>query len=404
MGSRQGLRRFKLVCPSTAYHDCFSHRANYPRIVLDQRTEDENHKLRRAFLKEREIKKYKKIGVLRTDFHGIKNLPDSEFTAISDLVSAARTASALAKSEDINVDAFFEQLSGRLMKDADLVPINDLIAILHEFQKNNYLDLGLVNKIKNEIVYDISRVDLPELGIAIHTILGEWNIVSPKLIKAVLRRVKEFETVDPISLGLILRSLKNCPNELLKIMTLINKWENSLNKEVPYSEISSTLKILQYLSERRNIKVGSLEKALRLLFSSNVSDVESASEALSIAKWKSDIVTPEELNKLIKSIEAYASSVLETAAADDAESVEALESRNRAVNIASRIIYNSKLLGQKELMSMYLPAITAESVRGLTPKNLISLVDICGDVVIDELRRKKISLSRNDQEQIKQFL
>jgi hypothetical protein len=93
-------------------------------------------------------------------------------------VHAAQKASPLAKVIDICVDAFFEQLSARLKKDADLVPINDLVAILQEFQKTNYLDLGLVNKIKNDFVYDIDRVEFPELAVAIH-IFSAWNIVRP---------------------------------------------------------------------------------------------------------------------------------------------------------------------------------------------------------------------------------
>jgi len=146
-------------------------------------------------------------------------------------VHAAQKASPLAKVIDICVDAFFEQLSARLKKDADLVPINDLVAILQEFHKNNYLDLGLVNKIKNDFVYDIDRVEFHELAVAMH-IFSAWNIVRPKLIKAGLKRAVEIEA-EGAAICTILKSLKKCRNIILwkstsRIGILIDRFSASV--------------------------------------------------------------------------------------------------------------------------------------------------------------------------------
>ena len=403
--SRQGLRRFKLLNPSTAFHDCFSYaEKRYPRVTLDQRREDspKARAIRQTFLKERDIKIFGKIGVFRTEFHGISQLPDCECIGVSDLLSAAQTATA----QD---EAFFEQLSARLMRDADLVPINELIALLQEFQRCDYLDIGLVNKIKNEIVYDIDRVDFPELGVGLHAILGQWNIVSPKLIRAVLRRALEIQSSnDALAISLILKSLKNCPNRLLKelegsINALVKKWMNS---DLTFSDLSSTLKALQYLSQNRNVAIAeTIGPAVNSMLSKPVSDVESGSEALCAVLWLSDRVPADARQGLIASVKNYAESVTETATSRE---VANLESRNRAANIAASIIVSAKRLGSDDLYIAFHNAITTESVRGIKPKRLVELVSVVEgsqlEIVRAELRRKYASISEKCRMDIAQFL
>jgi hypothetical protein len=400
--TRQGLRRLKALNPATAFHDCYSYsERRYPRILLDQRTEDDRRGQRREYLKERDMKKYRKMGVCRTEFHKIESLPDCEFIAIADLVPAARAANALV---DTNVDAFFEQMSARIKKDADLVPINDLIALLQEFHKNEYLDIGLVNKIKNEIVYDIDRVRFPELAVALFTILGEWNIVSPRLIKATLKRAAVLasdESTDASAACILLKSLKNCPNGLLwrnadniqALVTLVNGNASSLT----FSELSSTIVSMQYLTTERNLKISDLKPSINILLSKEVSDVKSLSDALSVCQGNE-----EKLQNLFDSVEKYRSSLIEASCSDD------WETRYKSVNIVAPLIKHCDRLARKDLVEALTPAITAVSVRPMRPRGLVDIVRVLNgepqEIVIKDLRRKESSLGNKLRKNVLEFL
>jgi len=404
--TRQGLRRLTNLNPQTAFHDCFSYSENrYPRVSLDQRTEDASKALRRGFLKEREMEKYQKLGVCQTESHGIDGLADCEFMAVHDLLHAAQKASAFAKDKDICVDAFFEQLSARLKKDADLVPIHNLVAILQEFYKNNYIDLGLVNKIKNEFVYDIDRVEFPELAVVMH-IFSAWNIVSPKLIKAGLKRAVEIEP-EGAAICTILKSLKNCPNIILwkstpRIGMLIDRFSASV-EGLTFPEIASTISVLQYLV-KRGVKIPSLVKAIDSMLSKSVTDVESAAEALAFCS--KDHITV----SLLEAVKKYVPTLAEAATpTNSVDNIETLETRNRAVNLAASLLANSRRFGYDDLVIELSHAITDESVRGLQPRQLVEVVHALSDspkqqLVIDELKRKQVSLGRNLSVQVKKFL
>ena len=344
------------------------------------------------------MKKFQKLGVFRSDFHHIDSLPDCEFVSIHDMVSAARAATELGKT--VNVDRFFEQLSTRLMRDADLVPVNDLVAILQEYHANDYLDLGLVNKMKNELVYDMDKVQGPELAVAFHTILGCWNIVSPKLIRKGLdRAVRISDSMDSVSVSLILKSLKNCPNRILlssasRIQTLVTVM--SAHQDSTFSELTSTCKILVWLSQQANLNL-ELDPLIDQVLSRDVSDVESAADALWIAANAKMAVNREKLEKIVENLKHNSSSVTETCKSV-VDSLDTIERRNKAVKIASSVVLSCEKLGElNEVKHAYLAGLTRESIRGVRPLDLGKLAkvkDVQPDVmegIQKELRRKNIS-------------
>jgi hypothetical protein len=344
------------------------------------------------------MKKFQKLGVFRSDFHNIDSLPDCEFVSIHDMVDAARAATEIGKTS--NVDRFFEQLSTRLMRDADLVPINDLAAILQEYHRNDYLDLGLVNKIKNELVFDMDKVQGPELAVALHTILGCWNIVSPKLIRKGLERaVRISNSLESVSVSLILKSLKNCPNRILlsaasQIQTLVTAM--SARQDSTYSELTSTCKVLVWLSQQAKLNLA-LEPLIEQVLSRDVSDVESAADALWVAASTMKTVNQKSLEKIVNNLITNSSSVTETCKSI-VDSLETIERRNKAVRIASSVVLSCEKLGElNEVKHAYLAGITRESVRGVRPLDLGRLAkvkDIQPEVmegIQKELRRKNIS-------------
>ena len=413
--SRQGLRRLTALNPSTAFHDSFSvTEKRFPRITLDlpRSKQDPNMNIRKSYLKERDMKRFQKMGVLRTNHHNICGLADCEFLSVSDLVTAARAATELSRT-GVNVDAFFEQLSARLRKDVDLVPINDLIAVLQEFFNNDYLDIGLVNKIKNEVVFDMNRVGGSELGVVLHVVLGYWNIVSAKLIRASLRRAQvlvDERSIDRLAISLILKSLKNCPNTLvLKCSPGIRVLAKALSDvsfgELSFAELVSTTSSIQWLNQRTKVDLP-VQPLVNEVLTKNVSDVESAADALSLALSVGDY-SEEDLKNVADSLQVYSSDVV-AACSLDSNSVESIEKRNKAANITATIVASCIQAGKFEnLVGVYLPSLTDTSVRGLRTHQLVRLVGLVDDglrpVIVSELKRKYPSLSERQVDAVKAF-
>lgn len=413
--SRQGIRRLTALNPSTAFHDSFSvTEKRFPRIMLDllRNKQDPNRNIRKSYLKERDMKRYQKMGVMRTNHHNIPGLADCEFLSISDLVTAARTATELSHT-GVNVDAFFEQLSARVRKDVDLVPINDLVVVLQEFYNNDYLDIGLVNKIKNEIVFDIDRLGGQELGVALHAVLGYWNIVSPKLISTSLKRATVLvneRSIDRLAISLVLNSLKNCPNTLVlkcspSIRVLAKAFSDESFGELSFSELVRTTKAIHWLNRRTKLDLP-VNTLVDEFLTKNISDVESAADALALALTPGEH-SDDKLKGILDSLRLYAQDVIE-ACASDSYTADSIEKRNKAANIAATIVASCMQSGKvDDLVALYLPCLSDTSVRGLRPHQLVKLVGLVDDglrpIIVTELKRKYPSLSERQVDTVKKF-
>lgn len=360
------------------------------------------------------MKRYQKMGVMRTNNHNIPGLADCEFLSISDLVTAARTATELSRT-GVNVDAFFEQLSARVRKDVDLIPINDLVAVLQEFYNNDYLDIGLVNKIKNEIVFDIDRLGGQELGVALHAVLGYWNIVSPKLISKSLKRATVLaneRSIDRLAISLILNSLKNCPNTLVlkcspSIRLLAKAFSDVSFGELSFAELVTTTKGINWLNRRTKLDLPVNTLVDEFLSKKNISDVESAADALALALLTAGEHSDDQLKGIVDSLRLYARDVIESCASDS-YIVDHIEKRNKAANIAATIVASCMQSGKlHDLVALYLPCLSETSVRGLRPHQLVKLVGLFDDrlrpIIVTELKRKYPSLSERQVDTVRKF-
>ena len=404
--SRQGLRRLTLLNPSTAFHDSLSPACSvtkFPRVVLDKLREDVSKHHRRKLEKERDIKKFGKLGVSRTKIHGIPDLIDCEYAGLSNLAQGINMAVSSAGS--VNVDMFLQQASERLKKDADLIEINELISIVTKMVSVNFYDLGLMNKVKNEVLYDIERVHAPELASLLNS-FALLNIVSPKLINAAFSRMKDITDssnhVDSVSISTLLKSIKKLPAELIRknsthISFLLNVL--STKDELTFPELISLANVLFLVSQRTKISGRWDEKKLiHVSASRNVTDIESAAQALFLC-WKWQIKNPEILDKLVDFATKNANQVIEdTCDYADSISLDGIEKRNRAINIAAEIFFAANQMSLTSLRDLYRPAFTAYSVKGFNCRNLIGISRIIDDDFIKhEIHRKINSFSQQQR-------
>lgn len=404
--SRQALRRMTLLNPSTAFHDSLSPACSvtkFPRVVLDKPRQDNSKHHRRSLEKEQDIKKFGKLGVSRTKPHGIPDLIDCEYVGLSSLAEGINMAVSSARS--VNLDRFLQQASERLKKDADLIEINELISIITKMVSVNFYDLGLMNKVKNEVLYDIERVHAPELASLLNT-FAFLNIMSPKLINAGFKRMKEISDasnhVDSVSISTLLKSMKKLPAELISknsahISFLFN--ELLAKNELTFPELVSFANVLFLVSQRTKITgLWDEKKLIRASASRNVTDVESAAQALFLC-WKLQVRNPEILDKLVDFVTKNANQVVEDACkSTDSISLDGIEKRNRAINIASEIFISANQMGITSLQDLYRPAITEYSVKGLNCRNLIAISRILDDDFIrHEIHRKNNSFSQQQR-------
>lgn len=404
--SRQGLRRLTLLNPSTAFHDSLSPACSvtkFPRVVLDKLRQDVSKHHRRKLEKERDIKKFGKLGVSRTKPHGIPDLIDCEYAGLSNLAQGINMAVSSAGS--VNLDRFLQQASERLKKDADLIEINELISIITKMVSVNFYDLGLMNKVKNEVIYDIERVHAPALASLLNT-FAVLNIVSPKLINAAFKRMKDITNssyhVDSVSISTLLKSIKKLPSELIRknsthISFLLNVL--STKDELTFPELVSLANVLFLVSQRTKISGRWDEKKLiHVSASRNVTDIESAAQALFLC-WKWQIKNPETLDKLVDFATKNANQVIEDACDyADSISLDEIEKRNRAINIAAEIFIAANQMNLTSLRDLYRPAFTVYSVKGINCRNLVAISRIIDDDIIGhEIRRKTNSFSQQQR-------
>ena len=404
--SRQGIRRLTALDPFRAFTDTLSPQEGmmrFPRIMLDMRNEDVNKARRRSLLKEQDMKRYGKMGVSRTRFHGIENLVDCEYISISDLGGAIADASAMAQDSAVNIDAFLEQASGRLMRDADLIPIGELISILNHFYIARYMHLGLINKVKNEVLFDLDRVTDMELAVMLNATMSGWNVISPRLVAATAKKAPSL--AEPTAVSLILKALLKSPTHLLRratvkagieclIATLI-----SGHREVVPSQLIHVVKDLVNCQTKTKIKLDGVEALAQVTTAVKQTDIDSASKCIWVMSRSADSTSLDGLRGILTD---SAPSVIETATAS-VESVDSINKRNTAVGIAATIIDAAHRLGARDVVEMYSGAITVASARGLRCHHLLELCEVSESLkgaVSLEMKRKESSFGPNQRSKI----
>lgn len=404
--SRQGIRRLTALDPFRAFTDTLSPQEGmmrFPRIILDGRNDDVNKARRRSLLKEQDMKRYGKMGVSRTRFHGIENLADCEYISISDLVGAIAEGSAMAQDSGINIDAFLEQASERLMRDADLIPIGELISILNHFYIARYMHLGLINKVKNELLFDLDRVTDLELAVMLNATMSGWNVISPRLVAATAKKAPTL--TEPTAVSLILQALFKSPSHLLRRATVKAGIESLIatlisgHTHVAPSQLIQVVKDLVNCQTKTKIKLDGVEALAQVATAVKLSDIDSASKCMWVM---SRIADSSRLDGLRGILTDSAQTVIETATAS-AESVDSIAKRNTAVGIAATIIDAAHRLGAHDLVEIYSAAITAASARGLRCYHLLELCEVSEslkEAVSLEMKRKQSSFGPNQRSKI----
>ena len=394
--SREGRRRLTLLNPATAFHETLlAGEERFPRILLDQKREDSGRSVRKSVLRERDFKRFGKLGVSRTRPHGIEGLPDAEFISLHDLSDALEAAKTVGSK---NIGAFLEQVSERLKRDADLIEINELVGLLQQLSELDHFDLSLINKVKNEVVYDMGRIRGPELAVLIHTVLEKWNVVSPRLIMAAVARAEALLDKGEISaqaLVSLLNSLHKAPRPLLLKQTKRLEIISAHLGELSFSELAACLKSLVLMRQTKRVVFTDLVKlATPLGEAKSVPDVLSGADALFVMAEIGVVPNADFISSMTK----YAADVIESATISVSD-LDTIAKRNTAVDLAATVVAAASRLRIESLSNSFMGAITAQSVRGLKCHQLVSLKASSGlsteaaAAVQDELVRKSVSLS-----------
>jgi len=410
--SRQGLRRLTLLNPSTAFHDSLSPISSlnkFPRVLLDQTRRDTNKHFRRKLEKENDIKRFGKLGVSRTHAHNIPDLVDCEYVGLSDLGEGIKDAIRRHSDAPSLLLPFLEQASERLKKGADLIEINELIAIVSEMVvSTRFYDLKLMNKVKNEVLYDMHRVQAPELA-ALFNSFALINIVSPKLVNNGLCRLKQLLLVEPaennsVNIALVIRSLRKIPSELISqnfsdisfLLKEITHAGCSLTFPEQVALAKDVFLINQRLRAGQKLDLCGLTQSIAS--TSSVTDLESAADALFLFASRGE-TNPEFLTRLDNFVKTHANEILSMC--QDTEPVN-IERRNRAVNIAAEIFVACTELNLPA-SDIYRNSFTEVSVKGLNCRHLVKLSRVLPNDpwIANEIDRKINSFSQKQRESLR---
>lgn len=397
--SREGRRRLTLLNPATAVHDSLlAGEERFPRIVLDQKIQDSGSSVRKSVLRENDFKRFGKLGVPRTSPHGISELPDAEYLSLHDLGDAVVDAKRIDGNEK-----FLDQVSARLKKDADLMDVNQLIRVFSNLADCGYYDLSLINKVKNEVLYDIEKVGPSELAVLMHTVLGRFNVVSPRLIVAAIRRVDSLlgeGEMDAGTASIVLQSLSRAPRiTLLKETTTLKNIASKFRSEdLSFAQLAALLKSLILTNNTRRVDVFDVKFMATVLASKSVSDVVSVAEAFFVFAKAGIQPSDGMVNAAIK----YAPDIVQSAS-QVIDGLDSIARRNEAADIAATMVVSGSRLSLSNLVEAYIGGVNSASVRGLRCHQLVALIespDLPGDArntVREELRRKFVSLSPRQQ-------
>ena len=423
--SRQGLRRLNALNPATGFHDSLHPLASvrkYPRALLDARREDPSRSLRKRVEKEQDMKRFSKMGVSRTRPHGIENIADCEYVGISDLAAAVSHASLVSAETGVNIDAVLEQVSERLMRDADLLPVSDLVAILAEFHANRYFNLSLINKVKNEALFDLNRTSVRDLCVLLHLMVNGWNVMSPKLITEVAKRVSdelvsEAATVQSADICVLVSALCRVPTKTLRTRTVTDclgaavSYLVKSHASIDTPSLAAVLRDIVNLEFQRGVSLGAATDELTtVVMARDVTDVETGSRILwSVSRRKPDGVG-DQLVKLADTMVGLVGPLADQFAEASQCSVdlERIWKRNKVVDIAARIVTSAHRLGIAAVVDAYLPMITEDTVRGLACHLLVELCEMNNrqltSVLKDEVIRKRPSFSPRQRALLDQYL
>ena len=336
----------------------------FPRILLDQQA-DPSRFLRRKILKEQDIKRFGKLGVVRTCHHGIADLPDCEFAALTDIVDGLEKARTTKNSIK-----YFETASERLFRDADLLSVPEIIAVLNEHVLANHLNLKLMNKLKIELIYDSEKIlDLMEVGVVLNA-FAHFNITSPRLLSAMMKRADELmeskSSYSHEAVCLVIRSVCKCARLGPKTRPFVSKSLSHLNDMENVSDLALTLRILI----DKNFKVPK-ELVERL---KDCQDIETASN-MAVLGCSFDV---EVVTRNIPGLQLALSGVRE-----GVKCMESIQARNQAAEILARLL--SAKRPNEELTKL----LTIESVRGMKMHQLRKLAKIYPESIVSlEIARR----------------
>ena len=353
----------------------------YPKILLDQTENDVSKFLRKKVMKEQNIKRFGKLGVSRTIHHKIEGLPDCEYSSLSSVVDSLETA----RKDGISslTHFFFESAGDRLFRDADLLTIPDIVLVLNEHVLVNHLNLKLMNKLKNEIIYDSQKIfDFMEIGIILNS-FSHFNITSPRLLVALMKRGDELlatntTSVPPNAICLVIRSLCRTSKMGLQIRKFISHCLSKLMVDNhSLSDVALTLRVLidnQFMDIPEEVVRGLLDRV--------PSDIDTASNMIYVAKFCGKEIPGGIVQVVEKNCSALESAV--TCPQIGSKSMRYIEGRNRAAEIFARILIGLEDGASDELKNL----VTSESVRGMKMHQLKKLADRF-DTVKTEISRRK---------------
>jgi hypothetical protein len=346
---------------------------------LDNIRSDESKFLRQNILKEQDMKKYGKLGVSRTRPHGISNYADCEYASLSDVVDGVdRCPGKLSKSEVVK---FLEQAGDRLVGDADLLSLADMVTILNAHHRCDYVNLRLFAKLRNEIIYDVAKI-YSVLDIAIiMNCFSHFNIVSPRLLSALIARgtmLLGSEAATASDLCLVIQSLKSSYPQHKPTMDFVHACLNSLPTvlEADIPNIAMTLRVLIDREESTELHAFIKPIVLQIL-AFPVTDIETASNVLYVVS-KAD--SGANVAPVIELVNASTRALLDAFTPTSGKSIEYIESRNRASKILGYLVLSRKC---SELDSL----ITRESVRGMTGHQLKGLAKEYDACKLELIRR-----------------
>lgn len=352
----------------------------YPKIILDKKS-DPSRFLRRKILKEQDIKRFGKMGVSRTVHHGIPNLPDCEYAALTDVVDALEKA---RREGEKFIPEFFQLAGDRFFRDSDLLTVPEIITVLNEHCLANHFNLKLFNKLKNEIIYDSKKIQsFMEIGVVLNA-FSHFNIISPKLVSSMMARgrelIEEDENKSPESIGLVIRSLCRCSKLGPKVRDFIGVCLNAMGQmetTLPVSDLALTLRILAekgYADVPENLK----KKIASLV----PTDIDSVSNMVVVGTYSGQTV-PEAIVQVIESnVEGLAEAL--KVPEIGTKTVESIEARNRAARILARL-----LIGLNGSNPQLEALLTNESVRGMRMHQLKKLSKMYPKMVNAEIGRRK---------------
>lgn len=351
--SREGLRRFKALQPSTKFSDTiYPSEAGYSRVVFGEWKTPS----RGSWLRNRISRKPRKLGVcvLTSPVGPV----DCEFAPMDNVLTV------LADEESVT-PGWLEQASMRIVRDADLLSVSDLAMIASKFAHFDYLHLGLLKKIHEEIIYDFDKLTLNEISVILH-VLDKFNIRSDKLFGKVVRLINNMQVGElsvPVDASCVCFIVCNLPKKFAKKVKL----DTTQFESVSSAQLVAVAK-----------KIGLTDRLCAVLQTAKLTDLQTCVELLNLK-----IDRPDLKNKLLSYSRDLQSHITD------------IQTRNLQAQLAATVLISTE---DSELLEAFGPLITDKSVKGLYTHQLVGMRDFANIHVEAEIKRKFNSFSQRQKD------